>query len=287
VVVLGRPYVMLPQTYGPFRRRESRVLAAFMLRRAAKVLTRDRNCVPVVQELCGRTPQFCPDVAFTLEPLRPTDRSIAPAGLDLAADQLVVGINVSGLLYMGGYNHRNMFGLRDNYQEIVDRLLETVLRSTSAKILLVPHVFGSEQEEEACSVLLKTYQGRYPNRVFSTTGSLSERELKWLIGHTDFFVGSRMHACIAALSQFVPTVGLAYSDKFFGVFQSAGVGDAIVDLRTADTATVIERTLSSLEIRHDLEVQLRSKIPAVKGAVVATFRDLLLSDPRVPGTASH
>jgi len=34
-------------------------------------------------------------------------------------------------------------------------------------------------------------------------------ETKFLIGHCDFFVGARMHACIAAVSQYVPAVTLA------------------------------------------------------------------------------
>ena len=225
-MVLGRPYVMLPQTYGPFRLSASRAIARFVLRRARTIFTRDRNCEALVRELCGRTPVFCPDVAFTLEPMKPQELRIAPAGLDLNGEELLVGVNVSGLLYMGGYTGRNMFGLRSDYRELVDRLILEILTSTQARILLVPHVFGSEQEEEACSAILTSFEPRYPGRLFAVTQPLSERELKWVIGKTSFFVGSRMHACIAALSQMIPTVGLAYSDKFLGVFESAGVGGA-------------------------------------------------------------
>ena len=46
---------------------------------------------------------------------------------------------------------------------------------------------------------------------------------KAVIGQCDFFIGSRMHACIAALSQGVPCVGVAYSMKFAGVFDTVGM----------------------------------------------------------------
>jgi hypothetical protein len=54
------------------------------------------------------------------------------------------------------------------------------------------------------------------------------------------FIGSRMHACIAALSQGVPTVGLAYSDKFRGVFESLGLERLVADLRALEAGEVVE-----------------------------------------------
>lgn len=282
VALLQRAYVMLPQTYGPFRFRASRALAKFMLRRASAVLTRDCNCQSLVAELSGRTASFCPDVAFTLDPLEPRRLHIAPEGLDLHGEGLVVGVNVSGLLYMGGYTGRNMFGLRTEYRQTMCEVLDAILTRTQAAVLLVPHVFGSEQEEEACSSLRTLYESRYPKRVFAVTQPLSERELKWIISKTDFFIGSRMHACIAALSQCVPTVGLAYSDKFLGVFESAGVGDSIIDLRTASSDDVVTRTLLALEQRLETPAQLQSRIPCVQSAIVQTFRRLMRERPSRP-----
>jgi colanic acid/amylovoran biosynthesis protein len=284
VVVLGRPYVMLPQTYGPFRLRSSRLLASLMLRKAQQLFTRDRNCVPLVRELSGRTPAFCPDVAFTLEPLQPQTLDIRPAGFGFERLRPLIGVNVSGLLYMGGYTGRNMFGLQSEYPEFIDSFLESLLQSTDATLLLVPHVFGSEKEEEACAVLSERFGARYPGRIFAVAKPLSERELKWVIGKTDFFVGSRMHACIAGLSQFVPTIGLAYSDKFLGVFESAGVGEATIDLRTTSVAEVVERTLSDFRHRDQRRAELMTQIPIVQAAVRTTFRGF--SEERGADTAS-
>jgi colanic acid/amylovoran biosynthesis protein len=275
VAILDRPYAMLPQTYGPFRRRTSRWLASVLLRRAAAILTRDEFSEPTVLELCGRRPSFCPDVAFTLEARKPDHVTFLSERLELGGQDFIVGVNVSGLLYMGGYTRENMFGLRDEYHDLVDHLLEHVLSSTSAKILLVPHVFGSEQEEDACASILHSLGTRYPGRVFALAGPLSECEVKWLIGRTDFFIGSRMHACIAALSQCVPAVGLAYSDKFLGVFQSVGVGESVIDLRKADLSEVVARTLSAAERRLELKDRLQSRIPVIQHQIARVFRDLL------------
>jgi len=101
-----------------------------------------------------------------------------------------------------------------------------------------------------------------------------------VIGRTNFFVGSRMHACIAALSQCVPAVGLAYSDKFLGVFESAGVGESTIDLRKASVDEVIDQTLAAFNRRADLQGRLREQIAGVRGEVTRTFRAL------APATAS-
>jgi colanic acid/amylovoran biosynthesis protein len=276
VALLGRPYTMLPQTYGPFRSRASRILAGRLLKAAGRILTRDRNCESIIRQLSGRSADFCPDVAFTMEAVRPPELPLEPADLDLESQECLVGLNVSGLLYMGGYTGRNMFGLKSEYRDLVDRLVAELLATTSAKILLVPHVFESaEREEEACTAILNAAARQAPGRVFMLAAPLGERELKWVVGRTHFFVGSRMHACIAALSQFVPAVGLAYSDKFLGVFESAGVGDSIIDLRRVEAGEVVKQTLEAFRRHQVLGEVLRARIPRIQQQVFDTFSELL------------
>jgi len=275
VALLGQPYAMLPQTYGPFRGRLARRLARFLLRGARTIVTRDENCRAIVEHLCGKTPRFCPDVAFTLEPREPDAFRVTPDGLDLRQDPSIIGLNVSGLLYMGGYTGRNMFGLRCEYKELVDQVVEHLLATTDSTLLLIPHEFGEEREEEASAAILESSSRRYPGRVFMLTSTHNERELKWIIGRTRLFMGSRMHACIAALSQGVPAVGLAYSDKFLGVFQSVGLEDAVIDLRTADAAATIDRVNAALTSRATFGERLRTRIPNVQKAVVRSFQEML------------
>ena len=275
VALLGRPYTLLPQTYGPFRLRASRWLAARLLCGAAAVWTRDRNCEQMVMRLTGTPARFCPDVAFTLQAMKPQRLQFMPSNFDFDRQNLVVGVNVSGLLYMGGYTGRNMFGLRSEYRELMHQLIDSLLRATDARVLLVPHSFGSEFEEEACAALVQSTGGRHVGRVFMLRTPLSEREVKWVIGRTGFFVGSRMHACIAALSQCVPTVGLAYSDKFLGVFESANVGDSVIDLRRCEMSAIVEHVILAFQRRDDSARQLQASMRITQEKIVGVFRELL------------
>jgi polysaccharide pyruvyl transferase WcaK-like protein len=274
VILLGHPYILLPQTYGPFRTRTGRWIAALTLRRAREVWTRDRRCIPIVETLARRTPRFSPDVAFTLVAARPSEMTFDPPTVTVDDGPLVVGLNVSGLLYMGGYTRDNMFGLRSSYRDTVDHVVSALLTHTPATILIVPHTFGAEMEDEASAALLESTKAAYPGRVVRLTTPLRASEVKWLIGRTHFFVGSRMHACIGALSQCVPTVGLGYSDKFLGVFESAGVGDAVVDLRHHDADAVSHEVLRLFECRAATAACLRERIPGVQAQVRDAFAAL-------------
>lgn len=274
VVFLGRPFVMLPQTYGPFRSRASRIVARTLLRAAGQIWTRDKNCIEPVRALCGTAPRYCPDVAFTLHPTEPRTLVIEPER-SISDLRPLIGVNVSGLLYMGGYTGDNMFRLRTDYRTLIQKLLVELLERTNANVLLIPHVFGSEQEEEACAAILAGVRHRHSDRICRIAAPLSEGELKWVIGRTEMFVGSRMHACIAALSQCIPAVGLAYSDKFVGVFESAGVADSILDLRHVDDKAVLVAVIRGWHTRHATGADLRSRIPGVRQAVQRSFSELI------------
>ena len=86
-----------------------------------------------------------------------------------------------------------------------------------------------------------------------------------------------MHACIAALSQGIPTVGVAYSKKFKGVFESVGVKDMVVDGRYSDTEAAIERIFQCFESREEIKAVLQEKVDFAKMQIRKTFEEILLT----------
>jgi polysaccharide pyruvyl transferase WcaK-like protein len=105
-------------------------------------------------------------------------------------------------------------------------------------------------------------------------GQLDQHEVKWVIGQCNFFIGSRMHACIAAISQCVPAVGLAYSRKFAGVLSTVGGGSRVVDLRDADNGEVINAVAQAFAEREILRGELKERIPAIRQSVLNLFAEV-------------
>lgn len=278
-LVLGRRLVLLPQTLGPFKSRTARAGARFIIRRAERVYSRDAKGVEVVRELLGARAgpdkvRLAYDMAFTLEPVAPSGAEGARMGAD---EGPVVGLNVSGLLFMGGYNRNNMFGLRADYRSLVYRLIEFLIEQKRATVLLVPHVFGSgdECDSPVCERLISALQGKYGERLRVVDRRYNQSEIKYIIGQTDFFVGSRMHACIAAVSECVPAVSIAYSDKFAGVMDTIGLGALVADPRKMDENAILSLVSRAYDARAVHRQRLQVVMPEVKASVLGLFSDIL------------
>lgn len=265
---LGLPLVLLPQTYGPWVRPRNRAAAARILREARMAWARDERSLRVVRDLLGEG--FDParhrlgvDMAFGLPPRPPAEPALRGIGARAGGrDGLLVGLNVSGLLYHAGGAERQRFGLRARYRELVTTLLERLLEEPELRVLLVPHVVppcrDEEADERACAALREAVAGGRGERVEVARGLRDPGEAKWLIGCCDVFCGTRMHACIAGLSQGVPTVGLAYSDKAKGVFEAAGAAGALLDLRRLEGEEVWKAVLDRVARRAELAAALRA-----------------------------
>jgi polysaccharide pyruvyl transferase WcaK-like protein len=285
-LLLGKDLVLLPQTYGPYKNWAARRLAGILLRKAKIILSRDEAGLRVVKELLGGNGSagrlhFCPDVAFSLDPRQAVPLSFRP---DTPLDRSVpiVGLNVSGLLYNGGFTRKNMFGLAFEYRDFVHRLAGTMLSETEASLLLVPHTFAPggnvESDPAACEELFRDLDSRYPGRVHMVAREYGASEIKGIIGLCDFFVGSRMHACIGALSQGIPTVGVAYSRKFAGLFESVGAGHMVVDARNVEEGRAVETILAAFHRRAQEKTVLLERIRDVRTLLRGTFRELLAKE---------
>jgi polysaccharide pyruvyl transferase WcaK-like protein len=267
---------LLPQTYGPFRSKLAQRLARYILLRAQSIWSRDRVSLQEVARLTGgrRTGSLCPDVAFALEAIRPESPAV-DVPLGERDGETLIGLNVSGLVYYGGYTRANMFGLKLDYRTFVKRLVEQLLLDNSNRILLVPHTFAAEGRVEsdpaACRDLQQALSPSLRDRVHLVTKEYDQHGIKGVIGMCDFFIGSRMHACIAALSQGIPTVGVAYSGKFSGVFEMVGGENWVIDGRTEGVDEALIRVEELFSERKANRPILRARVAAARQELSRAF----------------
>lgn len=239
------PLVVAPQTIGPFTNAWSARLARWSLRASALVATRDAKSTAALRDLGYRKPVVeASDVALRL-PFTPT--APRPAGPPR------VGINVSGLLMAGGYTGKNELGIALDYPGLIRRLIRG-FQARGAQVHLVPHVIVREgrmvREDDfrASQALVAAF----PDVVLAPAFE-SPSEAKSHIAGLDFFMGARMHACIAAFSAGVPVVPMAYSRKFAGLFGSLGY-DRTVDC-TAEDGQMIEDKIFAAYDQRDVLAQ--------------------------------
>lgn len=99
-----------------------------------------------------------------------------------------------------------------------------------------------------------------------------------------FFIGSRMHACIFALSSAVPTIGLAYQPKFFGLFEQYEIRRYVYPIQAVSTAWLCRALDSMISGEHEIRTFLRKKSVHLANQVVSTLsdttREFFINTPR-------
>lgn len=276
---MDRPLILLPQTYGPFRAATTRRAAARIVQRAAMAWARDARSFDVLRELAGDA--FDPqrhrcgvDVAFGLESRAPQPAALGALAARLAQPraQPLIGLNVSGLIYHDPAAARQRYGFRADYRDLLHAFVLRLLHETDSHVLLTPHVLTPpghyESDAGASAALRAALPDSLRGRVFEAPLGLDCCETKWLIGRTDWFCGTRMHATIAALSSGVPTAAIAYSSKTSGVFECCRQGECVVDPRALDTQEACEALWACFQRRENARRRLADVLPQVRAQVV-------------------
>lgn len=276
VLILRRPLILLPQTLGPFRSKIAKYITKFVIRKAEAVYARDRESMRIGLSFSEGDPEkirLCCDMAFILDPQGPSgpksDQIEALKGC-----RPLVGLNVSGLLCMGGYSRNNMFGLKVDYRALIRDIINYFTQA-GCHVLLIPHVFGAVQGGESDIAAIEDVYADCADgatdRLHKLSGNFDHHEIKHVIGRCDFFLGSRMHACIAALSQSVPAIGLAYSRKFAGVFETIGAENLVVDLRSVACEAAIDQIASVFTQREAEKSKLLNQNTKARAEILKIF----------------
>jgi colanic acid/amylovoran biosynthesis protein len=256
----GTPLVIAPQTIGPFKSRIIMPWVSHVLNRAARVFTRDELSRQSIAGLTKRDITVTTDVAVRL----PWDEN----RLRGPSAKPRIALNVSGLLWNGGYTQDNQFGLRADYRAYCDEVAGQLLEA-GYEVHLLAHVIARgedirEDDAAACRQLLQMHPDCQLVQSFG-----SPVEAKSVIAGMDALIGARMHATIAAFTTGVATVPVAYSRKFAGFFKNLGY-DYLVDLTELDALEAASLTVAYVQDRDRLQVAAKAGNDRAQ-SMIATF----------------
>jgi len=271
----GRPLLLLPQTYGPFKDPAHRAWAREAVLGAGQAWSRDLRSHEILKDLLGD--RYDPavhrtgvDMAFGLAPQEPPAAAIAPLADWLEGPTPFVGLNVSGMVWGVDGSSAQNFGFKADYRALLRQLLTWILDNSDVNILLIPHVFAPDgdtlSDSGASAELIASLEGGRDKsrRVRLAPDIPNEQQLKWLIARAAWFCGTRMHATIAGLSSAVPTSSIVYSDKARGVFETCGQGEQMVDPRKLSTDECLARLQELFRQRDMIRPALRESVAALR-----------------------
>ena len=206
------PLVMLPQTIGPFKKKQNYDLAVKIMRYAREVYVRDEKFIPELEKL-GIKYTLTKDISFFMK----------PEPWDIEIKEKAVGLNVSGLAY--GNRFKGLEGQFDSYPKLVSKIIEN-FRKKGCTIYLIPHSYTYNKPNDNDDMLAcREAYARLSDKsnVVLVDKDMTSPQVKYVISRMTFFIGARMHANFAAIYTGVPVFGTAYSYKFEGAFNANGL----------------------------------------------------------------
>ena len=250
------PYCILPQTIGPFSYPTIKVKADESIANATLCMARDKQSYEYVIDNVPeqKTIKEYIDVAFFM----PYEK------IEQDKNYIHVGLNISALMWNGGYTRNNQFGLKDDYKTIVRSIIDYFLSLPNVKVHLVPHVVLQERDiENDYEVSYDLWREYNNSRLVLAPFALGPIEIKSYIAGLDFFMGARMHATIGAFSSGVPVVPMAYSRKFNGLFEDTLDYHFMTDLKVQTKEEVLASIKDAFEKRNELKEIINNRMNTI------------------------
>ncbi len=276
-----RPPYLLPQSFGPPQTAAGLHIARFIARRSRGLFARDLASVHVGISLAGRFPappvEFCPDLAFTLPSAPIPSDAIEPALPDGAP---VIGLNINGGLYNDGFARAPRANFKLDYTGLMPELARALLEAEpDTRLLMIPYMNvpsgHRENDREAGEHVAATLPPQLRERVHFLRDLADPCRIRAAIGRCTFFIGARLHACIAALSQGIPAVGIADNWRIEGIFATVGMQTCIVDARYDESAAALRLILRQAREREKARARLAEQLPAIHARIDEVFSRLL------------
>lgn len=240
--ILQIPFILGPQTYGPFMKQKVEKFARKIINKANLVVSRDTKSAMYLKELCDKDIYVGTDLAFGL----PYNDEYATSG------KLKVGINPSGLLCNKKNEKTDLnTALSADYDQYVLELINC-LKERNFDIYLIPHV-GEDGVNSFSEIEGVNTHPEFSNPI----------EAKSFISSMDIFIGARMHATIAAFSSGVATIPTAYSRKFAGLYETLDY-KYVVDLTRDNTSEALQQTMRYVDAYLELKKSSKYSMQKVK-----------------------
>ncbi len=261
----SKKIVLYARSLGPFG--IFRPVLKIILNKSVLITIREDISYEYVKKLGIHAPIYLTaDSSFVLSPAEENKVKtiLINEGLKVPYDRLIskciIGFSISiegaKFYYPGG---------EDKLVEMVIRTIDYLIERYDTFVFLIPHSTGRRKFEDDRIISKKIY-GLIKNNdsAFLIKGDYGPKELKGIIKLCDIFVGERMHATIAALSSFVPTLAIAHSHKYYGIMKMLGQEKWICNIQTLNYKELISKITNLLNNKERIKEDLKSRVEVCK-----------------------
>lgn len=258
---LGKPVVMFPNSFGPFRTWLGRFLSRLALNNCVCILVREPTSYGIINSLGIRSPKILVSDATLLF------KSAHNVALNNHSHPLV---GVSAGLYSHSLSEKEVFRYIVAHAKALDRAVER----HGFFVFFLPHyVSGFQYDDlEMCKRILHQMKKKNQARLVHVS---SVEEFKSLLDQMDMVISSKMHPAVLAMSGYVPTLCIAYDHKQTGFFELLDMIDCVLPLSNIS----YEKLSSSIDYvwnkRVEIRTLLKERVPALQESLTKAVRQVI------------
>lgn len=264
-VILNKPYILLPQTIGPFKNKVTYLIAKFILNKTKIIMIREKKSEDYILNMSVDCKKIflIPDTAFYLDP-------VSPKNVNIILNREEVFINTHFPMVGITMRHVGSAGLgelvHENYIRIMVKIIEYMQKKYNCSILFIPHD-GIKTSKHIYEDFLNKMKNK-KNIFYLKSKDYSTEELRGIIGKCDILLSAYMHASVSALSMYVPTINFAYSYKAVGVFEMLGQEKWVCDLKNLSYDDLISKVEDAWTNKEKIRAELEARMKEVREKVM-------------------
>lgn len=291
--LLGVKTVLFAGTPGPFTDDDTRELAREACQHFDLIVNREATSSQNLVKWNFPTEKVkdfaCP--AFLFEPAikEIVEQIIETEAIPIANAKPLIGFTIGGFnMPVGPYD---LWPREDQQYDVFANLIEHIVKVTGGRVMLISHTNGFHLPpnfelingrdyvilEQLRNVVLKRGVVREED-IFLVEHPHLPYITKALIGKCDMFITGRVHASVAAITQYVPTVFIEYeknfikSTKMFGFSSLVGLQEYVCE--PGNEKQICDNITKCWNNRGEIKAVLINEIPKVQEKARKAFDDI-------------
>ncbi len=251
-VLLGKPVYIYSQSIGPFA---SRFQSWFVKKALCKV------------RLIEVREQFSYSLIQSWKIPTPAHRSIDAAFLLSSEDSFII-TEVPVKKLRVGITVRKWFRNQkeqQQYERTIGEFINWLISEMGVFVFFIPQVTfkkGNDDDRTAARDIYSYIKSKH--FVCLIEEELNPQQIKGLCGKMDFFIGTRMHSNIYALSMNVPTMAIAYQPKTKGIMAQLDMENYLLPIKDLNLYNLKKKFRLLIERQGKIRDYLKNKIPEIR-----------------------
>ena len=210
-----------------------------------------------------------PDMAFFF------DKGTSPINIreyyGLEQGQLIIGITLRDC-----FKKKEYVKYREPYIEAVVRFISETIDKYQCFLCCVPFCRNDGDDDRIISEEVIGYlDDKYKDFVRILDCEMSPPQLKGLMQQMDYFVGTRMHSNIFAMSVGVPVIAMKYEEKTQGIMAMMGMEDYVFNAYHPDVDGMLQSLEKQMKDREVIVNGLLQKVERFRGRIAEELRSCL------------